>query len=507
MFQSIFRKYKYLAPLLALLAVALAWILWVANPAININNRSEVHEKERPSTRQIYYGPRHSIAVLPFVDTSPESDQTFLSDGLSAELIDLFTQVPDLQVSSRSSSFFFRDPAAEAAVIGQRLRTSHLLLGEVRMQAGELIIGARLIRTRQNQEAWAGEYRIGLVDVFDWQEELLSAVLAALNFVEPADMPVAERVEPDAWLAYLRGLWLLDQRSPDLLPAGQEALLEAIGIEAQYQRALLSLAESHLAAWRNGDPEDAEAARDILGFLLTTNPEHAPGLGLQSYMQRNLDWSWDAAAESARKAVDLRPGSADLMSTLSLALFTLGRFEDAEIQLQSSIERDPLNLHRRLRLGLLQEFSGQLDESLGTYRQVMVMNPDYPGLFAYRARVKMLQGKPESALEESEKETNAFWGLYSRILALSALGRDEEAMPLLEQLIEESGGEAAYQIAEITAFREDIDSSFQWLRRAKDQKDGGMAELLGNAFFQPLHSDERWNGLLAELRLPLDAAY
>ena len=124
-----------------------------------------------------------------------------------------------------------------------------------------------------------------------------------------------------------------------------------------------------------------------------------------SYVQRNLDWEWEAAAESARRAVDLRPGSADLLSTLSLALFTLGRFDEAETYLRASIERDPLNLHRRLRLGLLQEFAGQFDDSLSTYRQIMSMNPDYPGLHAYRARVKVLQDKPESALEESEKES------------------------------------------------------------------------------------------------------
>ena len=78
-------------------------------------------------------------------------------------------------------------------------------------------------------------------------------------------------------------------------------------------------------------------------------------------------------------------------------------------------------------------------------------------------------------------------------------------MQLLDRLIEGHGGNAAYQVAEITAFREDIESAFQWLRRAMDQRDGGMAELLGNAFLEPLHGDERWKNLLSELRLPLDA--
>ena len=84
MSQSIFSKYKYLAPLLAMLTAALIWLLWVMNPVSNINGPSGVPDKERPSTRQICYGPRHSIAILPFIDTSPDNDQAFLSDGLSA---------------------------------------------------------------------------------------------------------------------------------------------------------------------------------------------------------------------------------------------------------------------------------------------------------------------------------------------------------------------------------------------------------------------------------------
>ena len=218
MFQSIFNKYKYLAPLLAMLAAALIWLLWVINPVSNINGTSGVPENERPSTRQIYYGPPHSIAILPFADTSPDKDQAFLSDGLSAELIDLFTQIEGLQVSSHTSSSFFRDPAANASVIGQRLRTSQLLLGEVQMQSDQLVIGVRLWNTRRNQEVWSSEYRIGIAGVFGWQEEMVETVLAELNFGAPAEPPAARPVEPDAWLYYLRGWWLLDQRSAELLP-------------------------------------------------------------------------------------------------------------------------------------------------------------------------------------------------------------------------------------------------------------------------------------------------
>jgi tetratricopeptide (TPR) repeat protein len=94
--------------------------------------------------------------------------------------------------------------------------------------------------------------------------------------------------------------------------------------------------------------------------------------------------------------------------------------------LEASIQRDPLHLGSRLQLGLLQEFSGRYDEALATYRKLLSLHPQYPAARACRARVKVLQGKPESALRESGQEADPFWRRYSEILALTAAERDAE---------------------------------------------------------------------------------
>jgi tetratricopeptide (TPR) repeat protein len=150
-------------------------------------------------------------------------------------------------------------------------------------------------------------------------------------------------------------------------------------------------------------------------------------------------------------------------------------------------------------LGLLQEFAGQSDEALNSYRVIIGLNPDFPGVRAYRARIKIIQNKPESALKESEQEVDPFWKRYSQIIAYTTLGRDDEAQLLLDQMIAEDGGHSAYQVAEIEAFRGEIDNAFEWLRRAYDQKDGGMTEIIGNFFLRKLHADPRWADMLSLL--------
>jgi tetratricopeptide (TPR) repeat protein len=153
------------------------------------------------------------------------------------------------------------------------------------------------------------------------------------------------------------------------------------------------------------------------------------------------------------------------------------------------------------------EFSGDYDVALASYRQVLDMNPDFPGARAFRSRIKLIQQKPDSAMKESELESNDFWKRYAQILALLSQEKKDEANRLLDQMIIEDGQHAAYQIAEIFAFQGDLTAAFDWLERAYQQRDGGMKEMIGNYFLSNLHEDPRWAELLTRMKLPLDLGY
>jgi TolB-like protein/tetratricopeptide (TPR) repeat protein len=501
-------NFRYLLLVALLVAVASAWIFWLGHPATNINTVKSMETAGNRGANRLYFGPPRSIAVLPFTDESPKQDQAYLAHGLAAELTRLLTGFVDLQVTARQSAWFFRDSEVRLATIGERLQTAHLLRGGTRMDAGRLFVRVELFDSRRERSLWSAQFERETTAVFALQEEVLAAVVAeVLPGGGPWSMAV-EAIEPEAWLHYLRGLEQLDRRTTDGFAEAAAAFGRAVELAADYEPALLGLAEANLAAAQRGGVDFASAgtARELIAGVLAVDPDSAAALGLQSYIRRNLDWEWAAAEEAARQAVDLRPGDASLLSIHGLALFSLGRFGEAVERSQAALARDPLNLHSRLRLGLLQEFAGDLEEALTTYRVIVRMNPDYPGVHALRARVKLLQGKPESALAESEQETDPFWSRYSRILALDALGRPQQSEPLLARMIEEDGDRAAYQVAEILARRGATDQAFAWLERARAQRDSGLAELLGNAILAPLHGDPRWAALLEALRLPLDAA-
>jgi len=460
------------------------------------------------SRRNVYFGPRNSVAVLPFADTSADRDQVYLSVGFSAELSALLTGVQRLRVTSPTSSFFFRDTEVQAPVIAERLQVSYLVTGDFRSSDGLIHLNVQLTDAKNDRLVWSQLYERDEEEVFAVQEEILASILDAMTLRKADALPQAIPVKFTTWTIYLQGRQYLELRSLDALALAEQSFQTVIDAEPGYEPARLGLAQTWLMASPNGlEGEVAvERARELLTDILHVNPDSAQALGLLSYIQRHHDWNWSGSAEAARRSVELNPGDAGLMRLAGLASFTLGQFVEAESLLQSSIRQDPLNLGNRLHLGLVQEFSGNYDMALSTYRQILGLNQDFPGAHAYRARIKIAQENPESALRESDQEPDVFWKRYSRILALDALERPDEALQLLDQMMLENGGEAAFQIAEILAFRGDIDPAFEWLQKAYIQRDGGMAELTGNRFFSNLHTDPRWRDLLVRMNLPLDWA-
>ena len=122
-----------------------------------------------------------SIAVLPFVDMSEKKDQEYVSDGLSEELIDKLTKVPELRVPARTSSFYFKGKQATIVDIAKALGVAHVLEGSVRKSGDTLRITAQLIRVDNGYHVWSETYDRKLDDIFKIQDEIAEAVVAALR--------------------------------------------------------------------------------------------------------------------------------------------------------------------------------------------------------------------------------------------------------------------------------------------------------------------------------------
>ena len=145
---------------------------------------------------------------------------------------------------------------------------------------------------------------------------------------------------------------------------------------------------------------------------------------------------------------------------------------------------------------------GHLDEAAADFKKALELNPDVVAAHMVLSQIYVMQGRPQDALPEIELVRSHPYraGLYS--IAYYALGRKKESDAALSELITKYHAGGAYQIAEVYAFRNQLDQAFEWLDRAYAQHDGGLIVTKVDPLLKNLHGDPRFATLLKKLNLP-----
>ena len=141
-------------------------------------------------------------------------------------------------------------------------------------------------------------------------------------------------------------------------------------------------------------------------------------------------------------------------------------------------------------------------EAEAAYRKALELHPDGAFRHVTLGVALLLQGKADAALQEMEQEPDEIGRLAGLPLAFHALGRRRESDAALAALTEKYADVAAFQIAEVHAFRGEADLAFEWLERAYDQRDGGVSEIKGSRLMRGLAGDPRYKAFLRKLKLP-----
>jgi tetratricopeptide (TPR) repeat protein len=156
----------------------------------------------------------------------------------------------------------------------------------------------------------------------------------------------------------------------------------------------------------------------------------------------------------------------------------MGYFSLIECRLDDSIanykvahQRDPLNVSYYKDGGLNYHYAGRLKEAELSFKKALELDPEFPRAHSWLGRVYLAQNRPELALTEMQQETHPAFRQYGLALAYSQLGREQEAAVAIKKMIEDYGQGAAFQIAEVYAFRNEPDSAMQWLEEAYRQRD------------------------------------
>jgi len=452
--------------------------------------------------------PQKSIAVLPLVNSTGDPANEYFSDGMSEEFISTLSQLHDLKVIGRSSSFQFKGKNENSKTVGEKLGVYYLLEGSVRKSADRVRIAVALVKAGDGANVWSETYDRELKDIFAVQSEIAEAVAKQLKVAllehngqvaqfATAATPSNQNVE--AYNALLQGNFYYNRRTADDERKAIGYYEEAIRLDPRYALAyaMLSRAATNLAiaftgiATKEGQ-ETIAKARASAKSALALDPNLAEAHSAQGGILQVFDFNFAAAEAEYRHALELAPQNPGATNNLAILMSFLGRLDEAVALGRQSIALDPLRTQSHLNLALNFIALGRYDEAEAAVRKAIALQPQSALNYAYLAIIQILRGNPGEAVELAKQETDPFWRTYALALAQFTNGNRVEADTALKKLIDEDADDGGSQIAQVYALRKEPDKMFEWLEHAWTTHESGVTELLFNPFLLAYKDDPRF---------------
>ena len=448
-----------------------------------------------------------SIAVLPFVDMSEKRDQEYFSDGLSEELIDQLTHIPDLKVIARTSSFAFKGKNEDMRTIAAQLGVANLLEGSVRKAGTELRITAQLIRAADGVHLWSQTYERKLTDVFKLQDEIAGTVASALKTTLQGGAAAAsdKTTSVEAHNLYLQGRFFAARVTVDDTNAAVGYYEKALRVDSSYAVAWAALASAYNWNAQYGNApyvETTEKARAAAKTALRLDPRLSEPHNVLATILSSLDYDWAAARTEVDTALALEPRSPGSLGTAGGIAFALGEVDRALALSRDAIAIDPLRAGAFFGLGNELFAAGRLDEAMAALRSCAKLTPGQVKIHFALGQVALAQHHPEEARAFNADERAPWYRLTGLAIIEGAQGQRAAADAALAELIRNYGDTAAAQIAEVYAHRKDLDNAFKWLDRGLAQRDPGLRWLKVDPLYASIRGDARYPPLLKKIGLP-----
>jgi TolB-like protein/Flp pilus assembly protein TadD len=463
-----------------------------------------------------------SIAVLPFVNMSDDTANEYFADGLAEELLNVLSKIRGLRVASRTSAFSFKGVKVDIPTVAQKLNVATILEGSVRKAGNRVRVSAQLIHVATDSHLWSETYDRELEDIFAVQDDIAKSVVkelrAALMGEKPdaaataavgAEVEAAARgrgQDAEAYRLYMQANFHNDRLTAEDFMIAIEAYRAALKLDPNYALAWagLSIAYAHGTAqgWLGDDLDEGFGlARQAAVKAVELAPDLAESHEAVGVIRYAREWDWKGAEASFARALELAPHNVRIICNAIFILHARRRHDEAIALLRHAVELDPLSGAVHCFLGNSYRFAGRLDEAQTAIRKSLELSPRSGFANYFYSEICLSQGRLDEALEAAKREIHDMFRQLALANVYHAQGRHAESNAALDALIETFMDNAALQIAEALAFRGERDRAFEWLERARVQRDAGMSMVRALPTLRGLHSDPRWGLFLQRVGL------
>ena len=428
--------------------VVLAWVFDITPTGIR-RTGTLVRSDDKPS-----------IAVLPFVDMSPDKDQGYFCEGVAEEILNALTKIPELSVAARSSSFQFNTGNYDVRDIGRELGVKTILEGSVRKSADRLRVTAQLVKASDGYHLWSKTFNEETKDVFAIQDEIATSIASALLETLASSKQLAIHTtstsDVTAYEYYLRGRQFFKRFRKMDIEYALQMFREAIGIDPEFALAWAGYADCHSFLIMYVDPQASyrEEASTASKRALELDPDLA-----EAHASRGLAClvceQFEGAEEQFQKAIELNPCLFEAYYYYARTQFHRGDMQAAAALFKKAAEVDPTDYQSRcLRVQILrgenrgEEAIAEAKDAVDVIENHVKWNPDDARAFHLGAGSLIVLGDIarakrwlHRAIEIAPDDSVV---LYNVACNLATLGETDKALESLERAVEHGAVSAAW---------------------------------------------------------------
>src|SRR5262245_40477269 len=355
--------------------------------------------------------PRVMLAVLPLENLGKQAEEDYFSDGLTDELItELGALEPrHLGVIARKSTMQYKRAAKSASQIGHELGVDYVLEGTVRREDKVLRVAVKLVKVSDQTNLWTESYERNLGSILtfhgDVARDVARRIRIQLTPQKQETLSASRPVDPDAYEAYLKGLYFWNKFTNPGFHKSIEYFQQAIDKDKEYAPAYAGLAASYENLVEFGEPpvdfyaKSETAARKAIEIDDSLSQSHATLAWSLIYYHHD----WDGAEQELRRAIELNPSNSYAHMLYAKYLAALGRFDQAQEQAERARQIDPVSLSVNVVLAQVLFYARKYDAALAQSARVVEMDPNFPPAYWTLAHINEAMGEQDEACQNMLK--------------------------------------------------------------------------------------------------------
>lgn len=450
-----------------------------------------------------------SIAVLPVRSFSGAADDEELRMRITDALITRLGGMNRVAVRPTNAVLPFANSDLDGIEIGKKLRVDAIIDSRIQQEAERLRVTIQLIRVANGEHLWSEQFDGRSDQILNLQDAISAKVSRSLSTAAEQNAFLKRSTEnPEAYEAYLKGRYFWTRRDEASLRKAIEYFTQAAVLDPQFSEAFSGLADTrHLLFNYNIDvrPEIVLEAKENLRRALELKPDSADALTTLGTIQMGYDWDWPGAEESFKRAIAAAPNSSVARMRYGALLVRIRRFDESRAEFERAVELDPLSLTANTNLGMAHFCRKDFAAADRQYAKTLELDDKIGATHWLLSRSFWLQGRKDEAVKEIvlalELDKNP--GLAEKIRQKAASSTPEDAIKLLlHEWRDNPPGTNPHNLAYLSTYVSDTDKAIHWLRKSLEEHHPWSTWFAAAPEFEILRGDPRYTEILQSLKLP-----